>query len=1055
MIAYNKIGFHTATGGNANGIGDWMNTLDAADIPFCIKSVDTMSTLVEAQEIVNARNGAVPHVLAYRRSVAADNSRPPSGNPDIPDYTKEPEAAAAEHWAWHKRHLPPEIDPKLVWIESSNKLRTEIEWADWIGNFAYYNGQMALADGYKYAAFGYSSGTPDEGAWETDGMLRYLDFCQQNPGKLSVALHEYSLRLDDIWFMRGDLIGRFEKLFQTCDKYRIQRPNVIISEWGWTYNRVPSPDKAMQDIAEVADYYAQFPEILGAALWYLGSGFGGIANRAQRLIKPITTFSINNTFELIPPDPPEAPPNSPNEGVKAIHLEPNGRFIKDVTIPDDTVIPAGGAFTKTWLIENSGDTDWDGDYRLVFAGGQPMTATHSHPIPHAAPNQQVEISIEMTAPITPGTYFSDWRLTADDGEMFGDIIYARIVSETQIVPPNGVSDGVYVADLTIPDDSEIKAGRAFTKSWRVRNTGDRAWGADYTLAFAGGVPMTTTLHVPLPATNPGAEADISIPMIAPAHAGSHYGDWRLTDDHGDAFGEIIYLRIIVPQEDGQTIVKRFSQRDSLWADKRLGQVGSRQTIGKWGCLLTCFAMTANVYGHAVTPAQLNDTFVRKDGFINLNWTRWNALTKAYRDMIYNGKVDNDPNVTARIDASLAQGHPVTVLVDFTSNTPYTDNDQHWVLIVAKDGDDYRINDPWLLPAQEASLRQRYGIAGRPLRESIRSAIFYKSTKPVDIPDPVAPPPPIKVMERGMNVNPDAPHSNPYQNDDFKGLDWVRFVFKLSARPIASERDNIRKAFAQYDPIVRAYSRMGVKSLIIINQETYAPWDWRNDWKTNGDWQGYASALANMARQIADHYKQYGDMVAYQIWNEGDKEHNPASVYLTPQRMGLIVRETAVSIKNTSPNSPIIFNGMATGPEATCAYIKQVEASLGGKLPVDAIGIHPYTRWGTQAPFDWGKMYGTLGQAFEVYKRELPGKKFWITEIGVADDNEIGSQFYAEIGAYMRDVYKTVGDRYADLVPVLIWFAWSDFMRNAGVLKTDGNRKDHVYPAFRAVRNREL
>jgi hypothetical protein len=38
---------------------------------------------------------------------------------------------------------------------------------------------------------------------------------------------------------------------------------------------------------------------------------------------------------------------------------------------------------------------------------------------------------------------------------------------------------------------------------------------------------------------------------------------------------------------------------------------------------------------------------------------------------------------------------------------------------------------------------------------------------------------------------------------------------------------------------------------------------------------------------------------------------------------------------------------------------------------------------------------------------------------------------------------------------LIWFAWSDWMRNAGVVKKDGSRKDNVYAAFRAVRNREL
>jgi hypothetical protein len=81
--------------------------------------------------------------------------------------------------------------------------------------------------------------------------------------------------------------------------------------------------------------------------------------------------------------------------------------------------------------------------------------------------------------------------------------------------------------------------------------------------------------------------------------------------------------------------------------------------------------------------------------------------------------------------------------------------------------------------------------------------------------------------------------------------------------------------------------------------------------------------------------------------------------------------------------------------------------------------------------------------------------FWITEIGVADDNEIGPQFQAEIGDYMKDVYKHIAERHANQVPVLIWFAWSDWMRNAGVVDRNGQRKPEVYAAFRAVRNREL
>lgn len=1053
MKAFNKIGFHTASGGNPTGIGDYLKKLDAANVPFVIKCADSMTGLFDAQELVRKRDGAVPHVLVYRRSVPDFGSVPPSGDPNVPDYKKEPEEAAADHWQWHKAHLPSDLDPKLVWIETINELRKEVNWANWIGEFAYHTGQMAIADGYKFSAFGYSSGTPDEGAWETDGMLRYLESCQANPDDLSVSLHEYSFKTHDIWFLRGDHIGRFEKLFAACDKHRIQRPKVIMTEWGWTHERVPTNiNQAMKDIAEVAEYYAQFPEIIGAAIWYLGPAFGGIANRAQKLIKPVRDYSLQTTFEI--PDAPEAPDTSPPPMSQPVEGDsPNGRYLKDVNVPDDTILVTGTSFTKTWLVENTGNTTWNSNYKITHINGEPMTDMTSQPVPQANPGDLVEISVALTVPDAPGTQFSDWRLQDDSGKLFGDILFTRIIAEASVSQPEGESDGKFVADVTIPDDTVIQPGDPFTKTWRLKNTGTRAWGSGFTMKFAGGVLMSAQNSYPLPEAQPGQEVDVSIDMVAPNSPGTHYADWRLNDDQGEIFGEIIYVRIEVPWQPGNSLIQPVSQRDPRWADKRLGMAGSTLTIGQWGCMMTCFTMTANAFGHPVTPAQLNDLMVRKGGFIDTNLTKWNALSVVYSDIIYGGKMGSSPSTMNYIDASLAEGRPISVQVDFTSDTPYTDNDQHWVLIVAKDGDDYRINDPWLLPEQEASLKQRYGRAGRPLWESVLSAIFYSSTKVIPAPEPEPPTETTPtLLQHGMNINPDAPHSNPHQNDDFKGLNWVRFVFKLDARVNESERGNIRKAYSQYDPIIKNYNKMGVKSLIIINQETVwgiAPWT------GNNDWQGYATDLANKAKQIANHYKSYGDQIAYQIWNEGDKENNPASVYLKPDQMAIIVKNVADAIRSVSPNASIIFNGMATGPEKTCAYLKNVESALGGKIPVDAIGIHPYTRWATKAPFDWGEQYGTLEEAFAVYRREVPGYKFWITEIGVADDNEIGSQYYAEIGEYMKDVYKYVGERSTDLVEVLIWFAWSDLMRNAGVVKTDGNRKDHVYSAFRSVRNREL
>ncbi len=741
----------------------------------------------------------------------------------------------------------------------------------------------------------------------------------------------------------------------------------------------------------------------------------------------------------------------------------NARFVTDVTIPDDTVITAGKSFKKTWRVKNIGDTTWGPGFQLAYVKGEAMTTKTSQAVHSVAPNQLADLSVDFTAPATPGTYFSDWRLKDPQGNEFGDIVYVRIVVEPKpAVKPAGVSNGRFCEDVTIPDNTEIAPGAAFTKTWRVENNGGRPWGKGFTLNFIGGTAMTTTTSIPLPPLAPDARGEISLNLKAPDAPGPYYGDWRMKDDQGNPFGQVLYLKITIPSPAGTTITSPISQRDPLWINKKLGYSSSNKTIGEWGCLMTCLTMVANRFGYSITPSQFNDAMLRRDGFIQPNLTKWNALNNVYQDIVYEGKIDQAPDILNRINASLAQGNPVTIRVDFTSDTPYTENDQHWVLVVGRDGDDYRINDPWLVPPQEASLKERYGRTGQPLKNSILSAIFYrcaKITKPVPVatptPTPTAPvstPTVHALLQTGMNVNPDAPNSNPMDNDDLKGMDWVRYVFKLAARENVSERDDINKAFAQFDEIISKYDRMGIKSLIVLNQETVwgnAPWSGNNDWNT------YAGQLADVARQIATRYKRYGEKVAYEIWNEGDLPNNPASIYVEPEQFAIVLKRVADAIRSESPDSPLIFGGLATGVSQSIPYLKRCLKALNGKWPVDAIGIHPYGAWATRAPFDWGNTFGPLSSQFDLYRKEIPGITFWITEIGVAADSQIGPPHYATIGDYIKDVYKYVGERYLDLVPVVIWFGWSDWLRNAGIVEHDGRKKEHVYDGFRAVRNREL
>ena len=524
MTAYNKIGFHTSPGGTAVGLGVWMRALDAKRIPFCVKGANSAGPVWEGQQLAQA--SGVPHVLIFRRS---------GEGWDVPDYSLPPADAARVHWDRHRDRFPPELDKNLVWFETINEV--DKNRSDWLGHFAYHTGLIALEEGYRFAAFGWSSGEPEREHWETPGMMRYLRLCADpaHRDRLAVSIHEYSYTNADIQHEYPYKVGRFQMLFDVCDAHHVPRPTILITEWGWEYNSVPEPDVAMGHIRWAADLYARHEQILGACLWHLGGGYGGIANKAQKLIAPIQKFTLETAYPNYPLL--DRPPQTNRFD-----------FVADVTIPDGTVCRSGEPLVKTWRLKNSGDTTWSEGYALAFVAGEQMGAPPlgAVPLPAAAPGDEVEVTVALTAPEPVGTYRSYWQPQDSQGTPFGRPIWAEIeVRET----PEAAEFNQYqfVADVTVPDGMELGPGRQFIKTWRVRNTGTTTWKKNYQLAFVSGNqmagPLARRIHKNVP---PGETTTISVPLKAPAAPGTYHGNWHLRTDQGEAFGAILWVEIKVP-----------------------------------------------------------------------------------------------------------------------------------------------------------------------------------------------------------------------------------------------------------------------------------------------------------------------------------------------------------------------------------------------------------------------------------------------------------------------------------------------------------------------------
>ncbi|MBN2499494.1 MAG: hypothetical protein JXB38_01930 [Anaerolineales bacterium] len=161
---------------------------------------------------------------------------------------------------------------------------------------------------------------------------------------------------------------------------------------------------------------------------------------------------------------PTATADSSSSGGSETVCTPDGAYVADVTVPDNTVFDPNTNFTKTWKLQNDGDCTWPSGTLLTFVSGDPMSAPASVPAPQLAAGAQTNISVEFKSPASPGTYKSNWQLQAPDGTRFGPTVYVQI-----IVPEN--KPDLVVQHLTFSDTSP-EQDVAFNVIATLHNSGD-------------------------------------------------------------------------------------------------------------------------------------------------------------------------------------------------------------------------------------------------------------------------------------------------------------------------------------------------------------------------------------------------------------------------------------------------------------------------------------------------------------------------------------------------------------------------------------------------------
>jgi hypothetical protein len=105
---------------------------------------------------------------------------------------------------------------------------------------------------------------------------------------------------------------------------------------------------------------------------------------------------------------------------------------------------------------------------------------------------------------------------------------------------------VYIKDVTIPDNSPMRPGESFTKTWLVQNTGSCAWEVGFRFINIAGNPIGGVALTLSEEVAPNSQYELSVPMVLPTDAtGLLTGTWRMADASDNYFGDVLTVVVQV------------------------------------------------------------------------------------------------------------------------------------------------------------------------------------------------------------------------------------------------------------------------------------------------------------------------------------------------------------------------------------------------------------------------------------------------------------------------------------------------------------------------------
>jgi hypothetical protein len=231
-----------------------------------------------------------------------------------------------------------------------------------------------------------------------------------------------------------------------------------------------------------------------------------VAQDTQSPAASSTPLTLPQATVVKPSDTP-APTNTP--GVQG--CSDGAEYVADVTIPDNTLLNPGQAFTKTWRLKNSGTCTWVNSYQFAFVADNQMGGPASVAVSgNVAPGSLYDVSVNLIAPNTPGTYKGSWQMKNATGQLFGSTPFV------QIVVPAPTS-----TNTPVTPTATFTATTPVTATFTPTATNTTAPSVTFTSGYAGYWFCGTTPEVSFQIINTGGVAIESLNIYVEGPVGTY------------------------------------------------------------------------------------------------------------------------------------------------------------------------------------------------------------------------------------------------------------------------------------------------------------------------------------------------------------------------------------------------------------------------------------------------------------------------------------------------------------------------------------------------------